>query len=437
MEIKILIDKITHSQNFRHGMLYTLFSFLNNGISFILVLILARFLQPSDYGQLNLFNTFVTLLNIVISLSTASFVAVSFFSKNKDDIQKIITIVIAVSSSISVFLSLLFICFPKDVENLLGVDIRYLWLGILICFFSVFNNLNLDIWRLEEKPVIYGIYSLSFALCNFGLTFWLIVGEKLGWSGRVYAWFLLGLLYFLISIIFLYKRKYLTLGRPSEALIKETLLFALPLLPHNVSFWLKQGADRYIINYFYDTTVVGYFSFSMNMAAIITMIVTAFNATNSVYSFKILSANDAFGLVKLFTQAKIMTVVFLLVCIGVWGFAFCLIIFGIPKYSNSIPFLVPLCMGAFFQCIYYLWVNYIIFYKKTHKLMMITLGTAIIQICLSIWLARFSPLNIAWVSMGISALTFILVYFTSHNILKHQDIMKSLTLYYDNRKNNK
>lgn len=426
MEIKILLNKIAHSQNFRHGMLYSLFSFLNNGISFILVLILARFLFPSDYGQLNLFNTFVTFLNIIITLSTASFVAVSFFSKNKEALKEIITIVIGVSAIITAIISFLFLCFPVKISHVIGVDIKYLWFGLLVCFFMVFNSLNLDIWRLEEKPLIYGIYSLSFALCNFGLTFWLVVGEHIGWSGRVYAWFILGFIYFIISSFVLYKRRYLSLNKPSRSLIKETLLFALPLLPHNASFWMKQGMDRYILNSFYDTTIVGYFSFSMNMAAIITMIATAFNATNSVYSFKILSKNDSVGLRKLFLQANIMTIVFFIVCIAVVVFSFCLITFFLPKYNSSIPFIIPLCLGAFFQCIYYLWVNYIIFYKKTNKLMTITLGTAILQIALSIWLTRFSPLNTAWVSMSISAITFILVYITSRNILNKQGISKVL-----------
>lgn len=420
------ISKITHSQNFRHGMLYALFSFVNNGISFILVLVLAKFLGPSDYGQLNLFNTFVTLLNIVITLSSASFVAVSFFSKSKETIQKIITIVITIALSFSILLSIVFCADPNGVTRITGVEIKYLWFGIAICFFSVFNSLNLDIWRLEEKPIIYGLYSLSFAICNFVLTFWLIVGERLGWEGRVYAWFALGVLYFLISAIFLYHRKYLAFTLPDKPLIIETLLFALPLLPHNISFWLKQGMDRYILNYFYDTSIVGYFSFALNLAAIISIVATAFNATNSVYTFKILSANDSSGLAKLFTQAKIMTFVFLGVCSIVCLLAFFLIEFFLPKYSSCIPFLIPLCLGAFFQCIYYLWANYIIFFKKTHKLMIITLSTAILQVVISIIFTRFSPTYTAWISMAISALTFILVYYASIGILRTQSIYTSL-----------
>lgn len=426
MDIKTLLNKVLHSQNFRHGMLYTVFSFVNNGISFILVLILAHFLTPSDYGHLNLYSTFVNLLNIVIALCTASFVAVSYFQKKKEQLQEIIMVVAGVATGTALILSLILFIFPSLSSHLIGVNVKYLWMGIGVCFFAVFNAMNLDIWRVEEKPIAYGVYSLTFAICNFALTFWLIVGEKYGWEGRVYAQFLLGVLYFIVSGIFLYKRKYLIFRCPSKSIVKETLLFSLPLIPHNASFWLKQGMDRYILNYFYDSSVVGYFSFSMNMAAIITMIGTAFNATNSVYSYKLLTRKDNKDIHKLRVQARMMNFIFATVCVAVIVFAYFLITLFLPQYNQSLWYLIPLCVGAFFQCIYYLWVNYIVFYKKTLRLMNITLGTAILQLALSIILTRFSSIYTAWVSMSISAITFFLVYYYANKLIKEETALSEL-----------
>lgn len=419
MNIRANISQITHSRNFRHGMLYTVFSFVNSGIGFILLLILARYLAPADYGSLNLFTTFVTLLNIVIALCTTSYITVSFFQKSKETLRQIILIAFGTTTGMLVLIAMVMLLFPAFVERSVGVPIEYLWLGIMICYFGVFNNVNLDIWRLEEKPVTYGIYGVSFAVCNFILSFWLIVGMKYGWQGRVYAWFLLGVLYFIISIVFLIKRQYLVLSRPSWDLVKDTFLYALPLLPHTASFWLKQGLDRYIINYFHNQTAVGYFSFAMNLAAIITIIGTAFNATNSVYIYKKLAEGYDKAQGVLSKQTKIMTAVFLAVSIGVGLFAFALIHFFIPRYEGSIQYILPLCLGAFFQCIYLLWVNYLFFYKKTRQLMHITLSTAILQILLSLWLTPYSPLYTAYISMSITLLTMTLVWLKSKKVLKN------------------
>ena len=418
MEIKLQISRIIHNKNFRHGTLYTVFSFINSGMSFILVLILAKYLTPYDYGHLNLFNTFVTLFNIIITLCTTSYISVSFFQKNMEDLRKIILIALGSTTFMLVLISLLMLVGEGFMEKSVGVPIRYLWMGLLICYFQVFNTLNLDIWRLEEKPKSYGMYSVSFAVCNFILTFWLIVGMKFGWEGRVYSWFLLGIIYFLISIIFLIKRRYLVFTTPSSSLVRETFLYALPLLPHTASFWLKQGLDRYIINFFHDQGAVGYFSFAMNMAAIINIVGTAFNATNSVFIFKTLA--EGYEKVKelLQRQTKLMTIAFFIISVFVAIFALGLIQWGLPKYTESLQYILPLCIGGFFQCIYLLWVNYLFFYKKTKQLMYITFLTALIQVVLSVWLTRYSVLYTAYISMTITGITMVLVYCKVRNILK-------------------
>lgn len=419
MMIKSQIYRILQNRNFKSGALYTAFSFVNSGMSFILVLILAKYLTPYDYGQLNLFNTFVTLLNIVITLSTTSYVAVSFFQKDKESLRKIILIALGTTSLMLVAISLFILVFPGFVERSVGVPLKYLWLGLLICYFQVFNTLNLDIWRLEEKPVSYGLYSVTFAICNFILTFWLIVGLKFGWEGRVYAWWLLGVIYFLISIVFLVKRRYLVLSKPSSALIRETFLYALPLIPHTISFWIKSGLDRYIINYFHNQTLVGFFSFAANLAAIITIIGTAFNSTNSVYIYKKLA--EGYDKVKdvLTKQTKIMTIFFLIISVIIISFVWIIITFFFPAYYKSLNYIIPLGVGGFFQCLYLLWVNYLFFYKKTKQLMIITFSTGVLQCILSIWLTRFSVIYTAWISAFIIILTFILVWKQSTNILRY------------------
>ena len=418
MRISTFINSITKNQNFRHGVLYTIFSFINSGFSFILVLILAKFLPPYEYGQLNLFTTFVTLVNIIIPLCTVSYITVSFFQRAKIIVRQIITTALGTTTLMLVLLSVLLVLFPHFFERCLGFPLADIWFGLLICYFQVFYTLNLDIWRLEEQPVRYGIFSLSFAICNFILTFALIVYYKLGWEGRIYAWFLLGLLYFVISIVFLIKRNYLHLSIPPFSLIKETLAYAIPLVPHSLSFWLKQGMDRYIINHFHDPSAVGYFSFAMNIAAIISIIGTAFNATNSVYLYKQLSLGYNNVKNTLRRQILLMTLVFFTVSVLVALLAWGIITFIVPQYTTSLQYILPLTLGAFFQCIYLLWVNYLFYYKKTTQLMMITFSTALLQCVLSIWLTRYSPLNTAIISMCISGLTVALVVYTSHRTLK-------------------
>ena len=399
------IRKLSHNSNLKAGALYTIFSFIYNGINFVLMLILAKFLVPSDYGSLNLFSTLVQVIGIIISLCTTSYVSVAFFQKDRETLRKIIWICFIETSVVLGILSLVLIFAYDFMIRIVGIEIQYQWLALFICYFQVFTALNLDIFRLEEKPKIYGIYTISQGILNFILTFLFIVDMKNGWEGRVYAWFITGCAFFALSIVLMYKSTYLKPTIFSKSLVKETLIFSIPIIPHLASFWLKQGIDRYIINFFYGTSEVGVYSFAMNLAAIIAIVGNAFNSSNSVYIYKKLSEGYDTVKVSLRKQAVLVSAVFVIVAGLVILFSWGLIYFFLSKYTASIEYIIPLGIGALFQCIYLLYVNYLFYYKKTLLLMSITFTTGLLQLGLSLWLTRYSVLFTAYISMGISILT--------------------------------
>ncbi len=403
------IRNLTHNSNLKAGALYTIYSFVYNGLNFVLMLILAKFLTPSDYGSLNLFSTLVQIIGIIISLCTTSYVGIIFFQKDRETLRKVIWICFIVTSVILGILSLVLLLAHDFMVGIVGIGIQYQWLALFICYFQVFTALNLDIFRLEEKIKSYGIYTITQGILNFILTFFFIIGMKCGWEGRVYALFLTGCAFFVLSIILMYNSSYLKPSIFSRSLVKETLIFSLPIIPHLASFWLKQGMDRYIIKFFYGTTEVGFYSFAMNLAAIIAIIGNAFNSSNSVYIYKKLS--DGYDKAKetLRKQTMLVSIVFVVVSALVILFSWNLIHFFLSKYTKSIEYIIPLGIGAFFQCIYLLYVNYLFYHKKTVTLMSITLTTGLIQLGLSLWLTRYSVLYTAYISMGISILTAFIV----------------------------
>ena len=398
-------------------MLYTIFSFVNNGISFILMLILANYLLPQDYGHANLYNVFVQIVSIIIALGTNGYISAAYFQKSREEIIDIITVVFSTIFAVLFFVSILIIIFPSIFSGLTGIPVFFLWLGLLVSYFQAFINITLDLWRLEEKPISYGIFSVSTATLNFIITLILIVYMNYGWTGRVYAQLAVSAIFFVVSLYAMVRKGYILIKLPRKSIIHETLLFGLPLVPHTISFWLKQGMDRYIINYFYEAADVGLYSFALNFAAIIGIIGTAFNANNSVYIYKNLANGYAAAKSSLDKVAKVMVFLFsgLTFCVFAGTYIFIPII--LPQYSGSTVFLLPLCLGALFQCIYLLYVNYLFFYKQTKRLMYVTFTTGILQCILSMWLTRYSAILTAYISASVSLITMCAVYIRSRNIL--------------------
>jgi O-antigen/teichoic acid export membrane protein len=174
---------------------------------------------------------------------------------------------------------------------------------------------------------------------------------------------------------------------------REALVWGVPMIPHVATGWLRQGLDRYIINYFYSVYEVGVFSFAMNLANIIVMIGSAFNSTNSITLFQVLSnkalPNEQKRL-KLRRQTRIIFLVYLASTLVVLLSMTILTHIALPKYRGSIPYMWVLAINGLGNCIYFLYCNYLFFYGKTKSLMYITLSTSLMHVGLSFALTRFS-----------------------------------------------
>lgn len=385
-------------------------------MNFLLLLFLARFISPDGYGSLNLFNTLISLLSIVISLNTTGIISVEYFNLSRRSLRELLNCVFLVATAVFCTSLLGLLLLHNPIERVVGLKVEYQFIALLICYMQVFSTVTLDIWRLEEKPVMYGIYSMVMVALNFGVTFFMIIALKCGWEGRIYAQLIVGLVFMICTGVILSRKGYLRRILPPAKVCRSALGFGLPLIPHSTSVWLRQGVDRYIINYSYTTAQVGIFSFAYNIANIIHIVGLAFNATNSVYIYKSLAENPEKARGHLYKQTRMLILFFfsitLLVCIG----ASISVPYLLPQYENSIKYLFPLCMSAACQCIYYLFVNYLFYYKKTRQLMYITFTLSVVHLLLSLIFTRHSIMWTAYITLIINFLIMISVIWYSQKL---------------------
>lgn len=75
------IRNLSKNKVLLNGTLFSLFSFINRGFSFLLLLILANYILPKDYGYLSLFVTVSMVVGFFIALSTDGYLSVAFLKK--------------------------------------------------------------------------------------------------------------------------------------------------------------------------------------------------------------------------------------------------------------------------------------------------------------------------------------------------------------------
>ena len=412
------INNLLHNKNFRDGSLFTFFSFLNQGLNFLLLIVLSWYILPDSYGKLNLFYTGISIISVLICLCTNGIVGINFFKESKANISRYINIVLFCTLAMSVILCICIIIFHRYIEAGAGIEYKLQFLCIYICALTVVYNLLTDIYRLEEKVIAYGVVTTISTVLNIITTLILVIVLSQDWLGRIHSNAIIISLFFIAGLIILKKHNVLSKRLPSKSQIHETLSYGIPLIPHSLNGFFRQGVDKYIINGIFTTTQVGLFSFSANFSFIIYSIGAAFNRSNSVYIFKCLSENPENAKAKLRKQTWLMIAFF--AAITILLNIICAVIFPLlfPTYANAIIYLLPLTLGAFFQCVYLQFCNYIFFFRKTKQLMFITCSVSLLHMGISLWLTQYSVVLTAWVSMISSSVEAILVYLYSRKLYK-------------------
>lgn len=417
--------KIRHllkSKTLKDGFLFSVFSFFNKGLTFLLLMILAKYLNAGQYGTLSLFNTVITFLGFTIGLSTAGYLGVSYFANNNKRFKIDLTSILIITILGSCFFLVLIIVLNHWLVNILKLDLRILLLALYISFSSIIIGMWLDYYRVKEKVKKYGIISCCFAVLNFAITLYLIVYLRYDWVAFVYSQTICNLIFSVGALLYFFKKNLFILPFNWESL-KKILIWGIPLIPHSASIWLKQGIDRYIIDYYYSISEVGLFSFALNLANIIVMIGVAFNQTNSVNIYKTLSATDENPLSsykrlrqKEFFFLAIYAAIALLVII----FVSILVPYFLPNYSISIKYFILLSICSLFHCYYLVYCNYLFYFNKTAQLMNITFGFSIFHLILSLLITKYSLIYTCSIYILTQLLTTFFVYKISRNILnKH------------------
>ncbi len=414
-----IFNRLRNNKTLLNGGLFSVYSFFNEGISFILLILLANYIAPAEYGQLSLFNTIVTFLGYFVALSSQGFISVSYFKRGphcfKGDVSAIACICVVVTGVFCLINTLA----GNWLSHQAGLHVSLFWVAILIAFFKVFQEMWLNFYRITEQVGKYGIICCGFAVLNLFLSLYLVIKTPLHWEGRVYAQLCCTIIFGIGALFFFSRNSYFTIN-VEWSNIKTIVLYGLPLIPHLASLWIKQGGDRFIINHFHTMEDVGLYSFALNLTSIIVMLGNAFNNSNSVDIFKILSDENPAETKRmlLYRQTRNIAVISVAATVLiVLGVSLCVPII-LPRYTQSLPYFFILSLQGLGQCFYFLFCNYLFYYMKTKQLMYVTFFASIIHLLLSLWLTRYSLYYTCIIYVFTQIFITIIIYRISRKLLR-------------------
>lgn len=256
----------------KNSFLFAIGSIGSKAISFFMLPLYTRMLTTSDYGQLDILQTTISLLIPLVTLQVVE--AVFRFSvdmRDKDSASKVLTNGIFLCL-IGMLITLLL--FP--IFNNFEPFATYTTMFYLIMFLTIFHGIIKQFVRGLEKIKTFVaadlIYTGSFV--TFNIVF--LVNLRMGLRGYFLSMVLAHLVAIIVLIIFANVFKYLNLKSFNKKLLKTMLIYSIPLIPNGLMWWVMNVSDRYILTYFLGFDATGIYSVSYKFPSLITLMNSIF-----------------------------------------------------------------------------------------------------------------------------------------------------------------
>ncbi|WP_409200567.1 oligosaccharide flippase family protein [Methanobrevibacter sp. DSM 116169] len=352
----------------------------------IFIPIITKSFSTADYGIWAQVTATIALMPNVVNLGLP-YTMVRFLSPEKDktkikDSFFSMMLVVLVST---IIMSLIMLIFSNQIADaIFDSKIQILYIVLVISFFACLNLMLLSYFRTFQKIKIYSIFLVLQTYIG------VFVSIILTLDGQPIENVVLGLLvgYFSVFVFMsLMIIRELSPGFPKLKNLKNELKFAIPTIPSNVSSWVVDSSDKYVIGVMLGAAAVGCYSPGYALGSILLMFLSPF----AVLLPSILPTYyDEGNISKVNIFLKYSMKYYLLLTIpAAIGMSILskelLLLLTTPEIAYGGYMITPfVCLGALFMGIYGITNNFIILEKKTKIIGNIWIFVAIFNIVFNI-----------------------------------------------------
>lgn len=353
-------------------------AFLQKGISFITTPIFTRLLSTTEYGQYNIFISWLSILTVIVSLNLYSGVysrgVVKFESDRKVFSSSLQGLTLTLVGMWTV-IYLLFHDFWNHIFKLTTIQ-------MLLMFLMIWETAVFSFWSMEQrvdskyKGLVFITLLTSIASPLLGILMVSISDDKI--TARIFGLALVQILaytgFFFVQM--LRGRKFL-----SVAYWKHALAFNIPLIPHYLSMSVLNGADRIMIAKLVNESSAGIYSLAYSLSQIVTIFNVALLQTIEPWLYKKIRDKKIEEIAKVAYPSFILIALvnFALISIAPEAVA----IFAPEEYYDAIWVIPPVAMSVFFMFSYTFFAVFEFYYEKTKLIAIATAVGAVLNIILN------------------------------------------------------
>lgn len=381
--------------------------FLQKGISLLTTPVFTRVMTDGEYGRFQVYNSWLGIVQIIVSLNLAAGVYTRGLVKNEEDQDRFSSSMLGLSTTCVLLWCVIYALFHKTINQLLDLStglmiamLAEVWAHAAYQFWSNRERVNYRYKKLVALTLAYVILRPLLGV------FWVMrVDEGHQVEARVFTTVLVN--------VVLFTGLYVSLTRKGRQFYNRkywayALKFNIPLVPHYLSQIVLNQSDRLMINKYCGAAETAYYSVAYTMAMVLQILNTSISGTMNPWIYK--SIRD--GKAKQIGPVSYMV----LLLIAALNLAVVLAapellrLLGPERYQAAVWVVPPVTVSVYFMFLYNLFATFEYYFEKTHYVAAATVGGAVLNVVLN---AVFIP-KFGFVAAGYTTLACYILYAFAH-----------------------
>lgn len=353
-------------------------SFLQRGISALTTPIFTRLLTTEEYGNFSVFNSWLNILTIFLTLNLSLGVYTQGLVKFEDDRDVFSSSLQGITTALTLGWLVIYLIGHNFWNHLFSLTtVQMLAMFVMIWATAAFN-----FWSAEQridykyKTLVITTAIVSVAKPVVGIVFVILANDKV--TARILGLALvelLGYCWFYFAQMRRGKVFY------SKRFWSYALKFNIPLIPHYLSSIVLNSSDRIMIKQMVSSDAAGIYSLAYAISMIMLLFNTAFSQTMSPWMYK---------RIKNKTVTEIEPIMYLSLYMIAGLNLFCILvapevvaIFAPKTYYDAIWVIPPVALSVVLIFSYDFFARFEFYYEKTKFIMFASVVAALLNIVLN------------------------------------------------------
>lgn len=353
-------------------------SVLQRGISVITTPIFTRLLNTAEYGQYSVFNSWLSIIQIIITLQLTSGVYTMGIVKFKEEEKVFTSSLQGLNLTLCLIWTGIYFAFHNFWNRLFSLTTVQMLAMLLIIWsssaFTFWMTTQRNQFRYRKLVVVTSIVSIVQPLVSI----FLVINAEDKVTARILGMALVEVIAysgFFVAQMLRGKKFY------SGRFWKYAVLFNIPLIPHYLSNSILGSSDRIMIQNMVGVSEAGIYSLAYSISQIMQLVNDSLNKTMSPWLYQKIREKNYKAMSKVVYPSLVLIAAANLALIAIAPEI--VAIFAPPEYSEAIYVIPPVAMSLFATYLYLCFAPFEFYFEKRIWTTIGTLTSAIANIILN------------------------------------------------------